>query len=128
MVILKDYYTATLLAQLKAWFPMTKLNRWTELESSQIPGHSLYHLLLTGQFNILQYKELSPRVLASLQDWHLLITSPFHHSTSSSMPLPIQYLTSVIPDLNIGRWVARGIGDIADLMVGPAPKPFVPSN
>lgn len=104
--------------------PFIKKNRWTEIESSQFQRHDLYHLFIASRFTNLQHTTLSPTVLASLQAWDAVINFPFRDSKPSILSLPLQSLTAVIPDLNIRRWVNKGVKDIDDLMIGPAPKTF----
>lgn len=63
-VLLKDYYTALILTQLKTWFPQSHGMRWKKLERSQIIGNNLYDLLMSNRFNPHSITTLSLTIIA----------------------------------------------------------------
>lgn len=124
LVTLKDFYTSSILAQLKTWFPQANSTRWKELERNQTQGNHLYHFLLASQHSSLQTTSLSPTIMASFQAWKLLLTTPFQNSTTTLLTLPLLSLSIIIPNLNVTRWVEKGIKGIDDPLIGTCPKTF----
>lgn len=123
-VLIKDYYVALILAQLRTWFPQSLQERWQELEESQTSGNNLYDLLMTSKLIPIITTTLSPSMKASLQAWKVLITMQDVDPPTVSLPLPISSLDGIIPDLHIKHWLDKGIKTINDLMIGPTIKTF----
>lgn len=72
-ILIKDYYVASILAQLRTWFPNSPRTRWQEIEESQTPSNTLYDLLMSSILNTTYTTILSPSMKASLQAWKMLI-------------------------------------------------------
>lgn len=83
LILLKDYYMASNLTQLRTWFPQN--TRWQELEEFQIPGNNLYNVLMTSRFNTLLTSALSPTIKISLQAWKTLLDMQVGNSSTISL-------------------------------------------
>lgn len=79
---LKDYYSTTILTQLKEWFLPFPNSLWGELEHAAIPYDSIKLWLLSRQtkMNIPIY--LPPTIKASVLAWKKLITYTWRETPS----------------------------------------------
>lgn len=67
-----DYYTATILTQLKERFLPLPDTLWGKIEASSIPKKSLLPWLFGTQLGSHIPSFLSPTMLASVNAWHIL--------------------------------------------------------
>lgn len=123
-VLLKDYHTALILAQVKTWFPQLHDTRWLELEKSQVTGNNLYDLLLVSNLHTHVNTALSPKIVDMLQAWKTFSAMQFRDSVTKTLPLIISSIPLIIQDLHISHWTTKGIKVVEDIMVGPTPKTF----
>lgn len=63
---IKDYYTASILAQLKGWLNPSLTTLWATLEQQQIPGGNLYDYLVSGLFLPRSSHAIGPTIQASM--------------------------------------------------------------
>lgn len=122
--LLKDYHTASILLQAKAWFTQLHNPTWLELEKMQTPGKTLADLLLTCRIHSHIHLYISPTMEATLQAWKTFSSLEFTDQVMKPLPLTILSLLLIIPDLHITQWMAKGIKVEEDLMVGPTPRTF----
>lgn len=123
-IVIKDYYLASILAQLRSWFPESPNPRWQELEENQIPNKNLYNYLMIQPTNVSYNQSLAPSMKASLQAWNILVKNHSSNSLVSPLQIPIASLSGVIPDLRINHWTDQGITHIEDLRIGSTMKTF----
>lgn len=67
---------------------------------------------------------MSPTMVASLKTWGILLNLSQKHPPTSSFPLPLTSLVTIISDLNVKHWKDKGIINHTDLMIGPSRKTF----
>lgn len=111
----KDYYIASILAQLKPWFTYKSSCLRSSIEALQVLEHSLKNLLLSIPINKKGITALSPTVLATRRSFDYYISNAFRGTNPCKLPLSISILSLLIPNISIKLWEDKGILLMSDL-------------
>lgn len=86
---IRDYYTASILAQLKSWFPSSIPTLWALLERQQVPGGNLYNFLLSSPSFPCPPPLMGPTIHAPIAAWKSLASLASFMQTHSPETSPI---------------------------------------
>lgn len=121
---IKDYHVATILAQMKDWFPSHNNTLWTEQERSQIKGGNLYNYLITSPHHLPKSSTIAPTIQASIEAWQYLLEYITPEGPQTILKFPITALEYIIPDISLTNWCTSKALFLEDLFVGPKLKIF----
>lgn len=116
--ILKGYYMASILDQTKYWFSDPDSKHWSQLKFAWLHQKSPQSLLIATK--ILPVKETTthPTIQASLQAWEYLKLKGCTSQLNLDVPIPLDSLQWVIPDLSVSNWKHHGILHLTDIFSG----------
>lgn len=107
--ILKDYYVATILDQLKNWFESAILKPWCQLEFAWMHPKSLLSLLVATDLLPKGIDIDHPTIQATIQAWSYLRMTGDDTLSSIDILTPLESLKWVIPNISLDQWISKDI-------------------
>lgn len=114
--VLKEYYMAAILDQLRGWFDQTITKPWCQLEHAWLSPNSPLYLLIAHNMPHINIPIDHPTIQASMNSWTYLkeVTHPTLPSTN--IPIPLDTLHWLIPNISLTHWLRKDIHYLRDLM------------
>lgn len=122
--ILKDYYTALVLDQLKDWFTNTGTKPWCQLEHAWLSPKSPISLLVAYKLPQAEITIEHPTMLATLQAWSYLKRTEVNTSAYTNILIPLESLKWIIPNISLNSLPDREIYHLTDIVQKSKLMPF----
>lgn len=107
---LHNYYTATLLDQLRFWFIQPNLKPWCALKQAAVPLGNLQSLLLANAISPnIKTDICHPILSASILAWKCFLQHGNQSAKLITVPITMGMLRFINPCVATPRWEARGI-------------------
>lgn len=114
--ILKDYYTVTILDQLRGWFNQSAPKPWCQLEQSWLFPYSPRSLLIDHKVLHTNISIDHPTIHASLHAWSHVKEVTYLKTHSTKISIPLESLHWLIPNISLSLWMNREVLHLKDLM------------
>lgn len=121
---LKDYYTATILEQLKQWFANRDIKHWTHLEQTWLYPRSLQSLILAHNIQQITLKKDHPTIQATIKAWSHLKKSCNPQTALTDIPFPLETLKWLIPNISLDQWLNNQTILLRDIIQNGKLLPF----
>lgn len=114
--ILKDYYIAAILDQLRGWFARPVTKPWCQLEQSWLFPYSPRSLLIAHNMSKSNISVDHPTIQASLHAWSYSKEVTHSKVQSTKVPIPLESLHRLIPNISLGHWTKGETLHLQDLI------------
>lgn len=122
--ILKDYHTSVVMDQLKNWFTDPIEKPWCQLELSWLNKISPLSFLIATQTNKHSKRPIPLSIQATAQSWEEIIGKGNYFYPSTNIPIPIETLQWIIPNIRLHNWTGNNIMNLTDITCGDKMLPF----
>lgn len=92
-----DYYSASILTQLKEWFLPSPTTVWGLIESSHSPHYSLSSWLFSAQLGAWVPSFIPSTIIITLRSWKWLLQQAQTYTNSTTLKIPLSALAPFIP-------------------------------
>lgn len=120
----KDYYIASILAQLKGWFTPFPTTLRAAFEQHHITGGNLYNYLISSSFLPQPCPTIGPTIQAARVAWLNLRAHMSSQQKQTTLRFTISARSLFIPGISLANWHSSRALLLEDLYVGPALKTF----
>lgn len=112
-----DYYLASILSQLKGWFPPAPNTFWAELEQFQVLRDNLYNFLISNPFLSCMDADMSLTIQVSIEAWSTLPkVIPSSHKLTP-LKFLLHALSLLISGILLTGWCSSGIFMLEDYLL-----------
>lgn len=122
--LLKDYYTAAVLDQLKNWFTNPTTKPWCQIELAWLNSKSPLPLLVASYLSKDNKISNHPTIQATTQAWSKLRSKGYAFYSTTNIPIPLESLKWTIPNIRLHKWLGNNILNLADITMGDRMLPF----
>lgn len=122
--LLKDYHTAAVLDQLKNWFSNPTIKPWCQIELAWLNNKSPLSLLMASILAKNSKISNHPTIQATVQAWSELRLKGNEFYATANIPIPLESLQWIIPNIRLHKWLENNIPNLADITIGDTLLPF----
>lgn len=120
----QDYFSASILTQVREWFNSTPTTQWGHIESNYCKHGPANLWLLGALLGVKILTHLPTTMVVSIKTWLKLLASTDLTDQNVSVKIPFQVLHLIIDHVLIDSWSRKGIKFIHDLYTNGSLRSF----
>lgn len=112
---LHDYYSASVLTQLKEWFLPSLSTHWGSTEEEYSPHNPIKLWLYSTQLGAQIPSYFSPTIIAAIKTWVRLLQQTQRYTPNTTLDVPLSAPNHLIAQVSLTTWTKKVITHLHSL-------------